>query len=441
MRITTLVKPGAMTIPMLASLVFINLAAADTISFSGLVTQSTSDGTGPAVNNPSLNSVTDGDHYVVTLDFGGSINAPGTFSLAGATLALVDDTASPPVSESNFDSVSLSVVPDTGNFDLSMLGCLSTGSGCLIGNELAVNFSIPAIGLNGQNITAQTIFGLSPALDLLEDDGVTDIQGTVNSYSYTGAVSSTVPEPAAIVPMCFVLVLLAWRHGCRLKRAVLERMVALLLAALTLIPKNASAADGQILINQATVMAAGGFPYNINQPGSYKLSGNLTVPDANTIAIQVNVQDVSIDLNGFSIIGPCGTSVSCGLHTGGIGVFSSADNTSVVNGEIKGMGSAGVELAGNGRVERIRAVSNGRFGIVVGHSGIISSCITLLNGFDGILASDGQFTGNVANSNGTHGLLLEVRLLSSTIRQITMERVAFPTTQEEQAASTRVTRP
>jgi len=35
--------------------------------------------------------------------------------------------------------------------------------------------------------------------------------------------------------------------------------------------------EGVVLINQSTVMAAGGFPYVITQPGSYKLSGNLTL--------------------------------------------------------------------------------------------------------------------------------------------------------------------
>jgi hypothetical protein len=38
--------------------------------------------------------------------------------------------------------------------------------------------------------------------------------------------------------------------------------------------------------------------------GSYRLTSNLVVPDANTDAIDVNADEVTIDLNGFSIIGP-----------------------------------------------------------------------------------------------------------------------------------------
>lgn len=171
----------------------VNIAVADTITFGGSITQSTSDGTGPAVNNPDLNNILDGDQYLVTLDFSGTITGPGTYSLPGAVLTFIDETASPQINETNFNSVSFSVVPDGGRFDLSLLGCLSTGSGCLIGNELAVNFSIPAAGLNQTNVAAQAIFGLNPPVDLLEDDGVTDIQGSVSNYSYSG-----VPEPSAL---------------------------------------------------------------------------------------------------------------------------------------------------------------------------------------------------------------------------------------------------
>jgi len=60
-------------------------------------------------------------------------------------------------------------------------------------------------------------------------------------------------------------------------------------------------ADGQILINQATVMAAGGFPYTISQPGSYKLSGNL-IDTALGNGIVITASNVTLDLNGFAIV-------------------------------------------------------------------------------------------------------------------------------------------
>ena len=71
------------------------------------------------------------------------------------------------------------------------------------------------------------------------------------------------------------------------------------------------AADGVTLIDQRAAMAGkvtsgdtAGFPVTISQSGSYKLTGNLTVPDAMTTAIQITADDVMLDLNGFAIIGP-----------------------------------------------------------------------------------------------------------------------------------------
>ncbi len=82
----------------------------------------------------------------------------------------------------------------------------------------------------------------------------------------------------------------------------------LLLAALA-IPFQAFAVDGVVLINQSTVMATGGFPYRITQPGSYRLTGNLTIGstqngnlDSVDSAIWIQSNNVTLDLNGFSII-------------------------------------------------------------------------------------------------------------------------------------------
>ncbi len=87
------------------------------------------------------------------------------------------------------------------------------------------------------------------------------------------------------------------------------RKTVLLVLAMGLVPTCSFAVDGVVLINQSTVMAAGGFPYIIKDPGSYKLSGNLTM---NTtllgnyfavwdIAIAIASSNVNLDLNGFAI--------------------------------------------------------------------------------------------------------------------------------------------
>jgi len=181
---------------------FAGHASADQITFTGVITQSTQDGTGPAMNNPSLNLIKDGDSYSVTLDFPGTLTSPGAFNpLTGATLQFLDAAAG--ASETNFDTVSLTVLPDGSFADVSLLACLSTGSACDQGNQLDANFQIPAVQLNAKNWTGQAIAGLLP-LDLLEDDGATDIHGSVSAVS-------SVPEPAQIWLLGAVITGMLWR--------------------------------------------------------------------------------------------------------------------------------------------------------------------------------------------------------------------------------------
>jgi hypothetical protein len=68
---------------------------------------------------------------------------------------------------------------------------------------------------------------------------------------------------------------------------------------------SAGAVDGTVDINQAKVLATGGFPFLIGTSGSYRL----TVVPANTNGIVVTTNNVTIDLNGFSIVGPAGNGI------------------------------------------------------------------------------------------------------------------------------------
>lgn len=164
---------------------------ADTLTIGGTINQSIEDGTGPAVNNADLNKILDGDSYIFSLIFAGSITSPGTYDLTGPDVLFSVPGHS--VVEDSFNSVSLTIA-QFGNFaQFSVLVCLTTGSACNQGNELALNFMIPFANLNDQDVAAQGVPNLLP-LDLLEDDGVTDIHGLVTDYSYT-----EVPEPSAIV--------------------------------------------------------------------------------------------------------------------------------------------------------------------------------------------------------------------------------------------------
>jgi parallel beta-helix repeat protein len=192
----------------------------------------------------------------------------------------------------------------------------------------------------------------------------------------------------------------------------------LLLALVTALASVcAFAVDGTVLINQSTVMAAGGFPYKITQPGSYRLSGNLVVPDANTTAISITVDHVNLDLNGFSISGPTvctgfGESLSCAPQGSGAGVVSGNHNSiSVFNGSIYGFGT-GLFFGGfDNYVEKLRIDNNSSYGLVFG-SGIIKDNVTSRNGAGGMLTGGpnlggGQISGNVVSYNKAYGMAIQ----------------------------------
>lgn len=206
--------------------------------------------------------------------------------------------------------------------------------------------------------------------------------------------------------------------------------ISLLSLLCILFSANLLAVDGVVLINNATVMAAGGYPYSITQPGSYKLSGNLTVPDANTDAIQIKTDDVTLDLNGFIISGPevciLGTyPVQCSAQSTALGYGVNAganiagrNNITVMNGTIRGMGAGAVILFGHGEVvDRVRAEGNAAF-------------IPDLDGAIHIL--DGTVTRCTITGNAAHGILaFDFHSVGAFFALITQNSISFKTSVSE----------
>ena len=206
-----------------------------------------------------------------------------------------------------------------------------------------------------------------------------------------------------------------------------QRLLFLLLCAFTLLSMSALAVDGVVLINQASVNAAG-FPYHITQSGSYKLSSNLSAPSGIN-ALVINADNVVLDLNGFSITSTdttCtaaqGSPVTSCVSHGASGVFSFNNNITIINGSISGM-SLGVGLEGSGNlvesvhfsgnntgaevnigvVRRSTFISNLK-GLVV-LRGVAQENIAALNSV-GVRANRSNVSGNTLSSNDT-GLLTD----------------------------------
>jgi hypothetical protein len=210
------------------------------------------------------------------------------------------------------------------------------------------------------------------------------------------------------------------------------------------IPSSLYAVDGVVLIDQSHALAgnvtpgdAPGFPVTISQSGSYRLSGNLVVPDVTSSGIQITAPYVTLDLNGFGIIGPVVCTFSstdaatCPPATDGIGIRAASATgeggpagVKVFNGTVRGMGGSGIFITGLGSsVEKVTADGNGGFGMIVagrvvhssaninGQSGIFATTVGDSNAnnnhLDGITldAAGGVSIGNVASFNGRNGIL------------------------------------
>lgn len=186
------------------------------------------------------------------------------------------------------------------------------------------------------------------------------------------------------------------------------------------------AQGGRLEINQACATGdgcfagdSGGFPVTIDTSGSYGLTGNLTLPDANTGGILIEAGDVTLDLNGFAIQGP----VECTSETGETGVTSCSasgtgtadsgvrvfggDNVTIRNGTIRGTGFAGITCnATECTITKVRAISNASNGISVTNDGVVRDCIAKANGNVGISGGTGVYNDNLARANGDDGFFL-----------------------------------
>jgi Right handed beta helix region len=178
-----------------------------------------------------------------------------------------------------------------------------------------------------------------------------------------------------------------------------------------LVAMPANAVDGEILISQAKVNAGGltpgdtaGFPATLSRPGRYKLSSNLVVP-ALANGIEVTANDVTIDLNGFTI-----RSNPPGQAASGVFALAGEGGLRVINGTITGFSGSGiVKSPGRAVIEDMRILSNGRNLELSADSHVRNS--TIANGTD-VSAAVRCFArclieNNIVTGNAGAGVALE----------------------------------
>jgi hypothetical protein len=131
--------------------------------------------------------------------------------------------------------------------------------------------------------------------------------------------------------------------------------------------KSLDQVEARTPVDATHTPGTGTVEFLISQPGSYYLTGNITgVTGENGIVI--NASDVTLDLNGFALIG---VPTMSGI------VATNAQNIAIRNGVVHNWGNNGIDLTftTNCAVEKIRAYNNGENGISLGVNSIVANCV------------------------------------------------------------------
>jgi hypothetical protein len=164
------------------------------------------------------------------------------------------------------------------------------------------------------------------------------------------------------------------------------------------------AVDGVLEINQTCAVNTGcfsgdaaGFPVEITEPGSYRLTSNLAPPDIETNGVSLFAANVTLDLGGFGIVFPgtgCVNQSICPQGEGDgveeISPGAAGSRSTVRNGFVRNAGRYGVKLGHLSLIEAVRVDNSGQHGIVMSHRSILMRSQTYSSGASG--ASLGAFS-------------------------------------------------
>jgi parallel beta-helix repeat protein len=160
-------------------------------------------------------------------------------------------------------------------------------------------------------------------------------------------------------------------------------------------------------VNQANTPGDVDAVFVISVPGSYYLPENI-IGITGMHGIKITADDVTLDLNGFAVIGVPGS--LNGVHVYYTAANQEIESLVIRNGTVRDWAENfqhGVYLANlyavNARVEGLR-VSGNNAGISARYGGIISNCTATGNISEGIYMESGSVINCSAYSNGGYGI-------------------------------------
>ena len=160
---------------------------------------------------------------------------------------------------------------------------------------------------------------------------------------------------------------------------------------LLLIGMSWGSANAQVKL----VKPAKGGTIVINKSGSYFLASNLTFGFSSASAIRVasGVINVTINLNGFTILGTGGTNANA--------INAPTSGVTIVNGTIAKFSGKGIIVGSNSTVAGVQILNNGGDGVTCGTGCLITSNVIGNNGGIGLVFSDttSGYQNNIINGN------------------------------------------
>lgn len=138
--------------------------------------------------------------------------------------------------------------------------------------------------------------------------------------------------------------------------------------------KTLTEVEPRIAVNATNTPPSGQYKVQISKPGSYYLTADV-VGGAGEYGILINASNVTLDLNGFSIIGSAGS-------FSGVSCSAPQSNITITNGIVRNWGSVGlfVDNVSAGRYTDLTVASNGGSGLRVGSDSRVERCIVRSNG-------------------------------------------------------------
>jgi Right handed beta helix region len=119
----------------------------------------------------------------------------------------------------------------------------------------------------------------------------------------------------------------------------------------------------------------------ITNAGSYYLTGNISASAINQVAISIASDNVTLDLNGFTLEGNS-------LGYSAIYLIAAHQNVIVRNGIVRNWANSGVNLSqvSNVTAEDLLVSSNASYGILAGENALVKNCRVFGNGSAGSAA-------------------------------------------------------